>query len=208
MLWSLQQYHLLTETKRKGGGNIRPLLGQLLQVALQGRLVGVPGPLYHMLGLVDGKWVGWERAQEYEKGWTKHVLGPFAKKTRRLVDRFAPRYLTPSQEKSHTRTGVTCYILSPSCLYVGSLSMCSDDRYEAPTREKLGLVTRLGPLDTFPSRSRTWPPVGHRRQAMVAVLPVTVSVHQLMTIEHILKNVVLFSNYCPPSLWLKQFLLT
>ena len=150
MLWSLQQYHLLTETKRKGGGNIRPLLGQLLEVALQGRLVGVPGPLYHMLGLVDGKWVGWESPQEYEKGWTKHVLGPFTKKTRRLVDRFAPRYLTPSQEKSHTRTGVTCYILSPSCLYVGSLSMCSDDRYEAPTREKLGLVTRLGPLTTFP----------------------------------------------------------
>ena len=97
-----------------------------------------------------GKWVGWESPQEYKNGWTKHVLGPFAKKTRRLVDRFAPRYLTPSQEKSHTRTGVTCYILSPSCLYVGSLSMCSDDRYEAPTREKLGLVTRLGPLTTFP----------------------------------------------------------
>ena len=155
MLWSLQQYHLLTETKGKGGGNIRPLLGQLLEVALQGGVVGVPGPLYHMLCLVDGKWVGWESPQEYKNGWTKHVLWPFAKKTRRLVDHVAPRYLTPSQEKSHPRTGVTCYILSPACLWV-SLSMCSDDRYDAPTRElvttreKLGLVTRLGPLTTFP----------------------------------------------------------
>merc|ERR1719237_1244779 len=125
MLWRLQQYHLLTLTKGKGGGNIRPLLGQLLEVALQGRLVGVPGPLYHMLGLVDGKWVGWESPQEYKKGWTKHVLGPFAK-TRRLADHFSPRYLTPSQEKSHTRTGVTCYMYVyfplPAC---GSLSLCA-----------------------------------------------------------------------------------
>ena len=101
MLWSLQQYHLLTLTKGKGGGNIRPLLGQLLEVALQGRLVGVPGPLYHMLGLVDGKWVGWESPQEYKKGWTKHFLGPFTKKTRRLVDNFAPRSHPFTREEPH-----------------------------------------------------------------------------------------------------------
>ena len=41
--------HLLTLTEGKGGGNVRRLLGELLQVALQVCLVSVPGQLDNYL---------------------------------------------------------------------------------------------------------------------------------------------------------------
>ena len=38
--------------------------------------------------------------------------------------------------------------------------MCSDDSNNAPTREGLGLVTRLGPLNTFPQQEQDLAPSG------------------------------------------------
>ena len=54
--------------------------------------------------------------------------------------------LTPPQEKGHTCTGVV--------LDASSLSICPDDPYAAASHKRVGLLTRLGPLNTFPQEGR------------------------------------------------------
>ena len=120
-------------TKRKCGGNVGRLLGELLQVAFQGCLVGVSCPLDNMLCLVDRKWEGWESPKERKKTWTKHVS-----RTNAMSATCQEHFIDDNLCRLDTRKAalaleLVCSVLSPALATSLSLSMCSDDPYDGPT---------------------------------------------------------------------------